>query len=393
MTDDTTSTERIPISVPTFTGKEWVYLKECLDSRWVSSVGPFVERFERQLAGWTGAKHAVATMNGTSALHMALLVAGVQPGEEVIVSAVSFIAPANAVRYVGAWPVFMDADPHYWQMDPEKLKEFLTRECRWRDGALYNHMSGRRVRAILPVDSLGHPCDWDAIAELARRYELLIIEDAAESLGALYKTRKAGHLGDIACLSFNGNKIITTGGGGMLLTDRAEWADRARYLSTQAKDDPDEYIHQEIGYNYRLTNIQAALGCAQMEQLEPSVAAKRRIAQTYAAAFARIPGITGMREAPWAKSIFWLYTILVDPSMCGLDRRALARSLREAGVQSRPLWQPLSRSPAHREAYAYRCEVADRLYQQALQLPSSAGLSEPQHATVIEAVRKGAARG
>ena len=245
----------IPLCVPEIRGNEWKYVKECLDTNWVSSVGSFVDRFERMLADYIGTIHAVATTSGTAALHIALLVAGVQPDDEVLVPTLSFIAPANAIRYTGAWPVFIDSEPIYWQMDPEKVLDFLEKECRWQGESLLNKTTGRRVKAILPVHILGHPCDIDPIREAAQKYDLAIIEDATESLGAKYKGNMVGRLGDIACFSFNGNKLITTGGGGMIVTNDESWANRARYLSTQAKDDPIEYFHSEIGYNYRLTNI------------------------------------------------------------------------------------------------------------------------------------------
>ena len=218
--------ESIPLCVPAIGGNEWAYLKECLDTTFVSSVGPFVDRFEREVAARVGTRFGVATASGTAALHTALMVAGVKPEDEVLVSTLTFIAPANAVRYAGAWPVFIDAEPEYWQMDPEKVKTFLERDCVWKQGALLNKATGRRVRALLPVHVLGHPVDMDPMLELARKYNLLVIEDATECLGAAYKGRATGHLGDIACFSFNGNKIITTGGGGMIVTDREDWASR-----------------------------------------------------------------------------------------------------------------------------------------------------------------------
>ena len=214
-------------------------------------------------------KYAVATVNGTAALHVALLVAGVQPDEEVLVSTLTFIAPVNAIRYVGAWPVFIDAEPIYWQMDPARVVEFFERDCRWTEGKLYNRRTGRHVSAIIPVHVLGHPVDLDPIMEVARKYGLKVIEDATEGLGATYKDRGLGCLGDIGCFSFNGNKIITTGGGGMMVTDNEEWAIRAKYLTTQAKDDPIEYIHGEVGYNYRLTNFCLQLAARRWSNFAP----------------------------------------------------------------------------------------------------------------------------
>lgn len=376
----------IPLCVPEIRGREWEYVKECLDTNWVSSAGPFVERFEQEMAQYIGTRFAVAICSGTAALHTALLVAGVQPNDEVIVSTLTFIAPANAVRYVGAVPVFIDADPEYWQMDTDKLASFISEQCQLTGDGLINQKSGRRVTAILPVHILGHPCDMQPILEIARQNGLSVIEDATESLGAQYQGTKVGHLGDIACLSFNGNKLITAGGGGMLLTDNPEWARRARYLSTQAKDDPVEYVHCEVGYNYRLTNLQAAMGCAQLEQLEDYVAAKKRIAATYIQRLAEVPGITPMTEAPWAKSAWWLYTILVDGSQYGMDSRSLLKHLETAGVQTRPLWEPMHLSRAHHGDNSYDCPTAEKLFLQALSLPSSVGLTPSQQDYVIDRV-------
>ncbi len=380
--------EIIPLCEPEIRGNEWKYIKECLDTKWVSSAGPAVERFETAVVKYVGAKYGVATANGTTALHIALLVSGIRPEEEVLVSTLTFIAPANAIRYVGAWPIFMDADPIYWQMDPEKVANFLKKECSWQRNALYNKTTGRRVKAILTVHILGHPCDMDPIVQIARKYNLVVIEDASESLGARYKERMVGQLADIACFSFNGNKIITTGGGGMILTDNEGWATRARYLTTQAKNDPVESIHNEIGYNYRLTNIQAALGCAQMEKLDEYVDIKRGIARAYAQAFSSVPGITCMQEASWARSIFWIYSMLVDETSYGMTSRALLAHLQGARVETRPLWQPLHRSPAHKGAQAYHCDFAEALFNKALRLPSSVGLTVAKQQKVIEFIRR-----
>jgi perosamine synthetase len=377
----------IPLCVPVIQGNEWEYIKSCLDSGWVSSVGSFVDRFEQEIARYLGVKHAVATVNGTAALHIALLVAGVQPDDEVLVSTLTFIAPANAVRYAGAWPVFIDAEPNYWQMDTEKTVDFLEHQCAWTNGELRNKATGRRVKAILPVHVLGHPVDIELILNTARKYDLAVIEDATESLGATYKGQFTGNLADIACLSFNGNKIITTGGGGMVITNNEEWARKARYLTTQAKDDPLEYIHGAVGYNYRLTNIQAALGCAQLEQLDKHVAAKRRIAETYKLAFAEVPGIQTMSEAAWAKSIFWMYTILVNETVYGMNSRALLRKLSRLGIQSRPLWQPMHLSPVFaKNLQTVGGAVAEKLNQMGLSLPCSVNLSEADQDRVIQAV-------
>lgn len=377
----------IPLSVPHLGGNEAAYLKECVDSGWVSSVGPFVDRFEQELARYLDAPHAVAVVNGTAALHLSLLIAGVQPDDEVLVSTLTFIAPANAIRYARAHPIFIDADPLYWQMDPNRVEYFLCKECLWKDGALRNRTTGRRIAAVLPVHILGHPVHLEPILELCQQFNLPVIEDATESLGASYQGKRLGVAGDIACFSFNGNKVMTTGGGGMIVTRREEWAQRARYLSTQAKDDPIEYVHHEIGYNYRLTNVQAALGCAQLEQLDSFLSRKREIAQTYSAALASVPGVETMHEAPWAQSSFWLYTILVDSAKFGESSRELLKRLTAARIQSRPLWQPIHLSPAHKDAVRIPCPEAEKLYEQALSLPSSASLTPQDQARVIAKIR------
>lgn len=377
------SSDLIPLMVPEINGNEWRYIKECLDTNWVSSVGPFVERFESEIASRVGARFAVATVNGTAALQIALLVAGVKPDDEVLVSTLTFIAPVNAIRYAGAWPVFVDAEPDHWQMDPTGVADFLEQGCSWRDGALCNRLTGRRVTAIIPVHILGHTVDLDPIIEIARKYGLKVIEDATECLGATYKGRGAGSIGDVACFSFNGNKIITTGGGGMLVTSNEEWAQKAKYLTTQAKDDPIEYIHNEIGYNFRLTNIQAAMGCAQLEQLDAFVTTKREIADRYAAALSDIPGIVPMRQASWAKSTYWMYTVLIKEKEFGINSRDLLRALTKQKIQCRPLWQPIHQSPAHAISRVGALPVSEQLYNEALSLPCSVGLSEDAQNKVI----------
>ena len=376
----------IPLCVPQIQGNEWKYVKECLDTGWVSSVGSYVDQFECSLARRLRARNAVATSCGTAALHIALLVSGVAPDDEVLVSDLTFIAPANAIRYAGAWPVFIDVEPDYWQMDPERVGDFLEHRCVWRDGSLFNRVTGRRIRAIVPVHILGHPVCIKPILELARKYDLRVIEDATESLGAQCDGHDVGHLGDISCFSFNGNKLITTGGGGMIVTDNDDWAARARYLTTQAKDDPLEYVHREVGYNYRLTNIQAALGVAQMEVLDSYIESKRSIAATYENAFQSFAGIYPMREAPWARSVYWMYTIAVREREYGIDSRALMRAFSSAGVQTRPLWQPLHLSPAHAGAQTVGGQVAEQLWHSALSLPCSVGLTSSEQLRVINQV-------
>ena len=378
----------IPLSAPEIRGREWEYIKDCLDTGWVSSVGGYVDRFERAIEELTGTGHAVACMNGTSALHIALLVAGIQPDEEVLMPAVSFVSPANAIRYAGAYPVFIDVDPATWQIDPEQVEDFLTKQCLLRDGKCVNQATGRAVRAILPVHLLGHSVDMDALCLLASRFGLTVIEDAAESIGATYKGRVVGGIGDIGCFSFNGNKIITTGGGGMIVTNKADWAEKARYLTTQAKDDPIESVHNEIGYNYRMTNIQAAMGVAQLELLPDYIETKRAIAARYHTGLSGAAGIVLPQEQPWARSIYWLYTILIDDAVRETTSRRLMERLAAAGIQSRPLWCPLPRLRPFCDCYAYEITVADRLYRQALSLPSSVGLQGGDQDRIIQLIRE-----
>ena len=378
--------EIIPLSEPEICGNEWKYVKDCLDRGWVSSAGDYVVKFEKRVAEITGRRFAAATSSGTTALHIALLVAGVEPGDEVLVSGLSFIAPANAISYCGAEPVFMDAEPDYWQMDPDKVRDFLRDECKREGGSLYNKSTGRRVRAIVPVDILGHPADLDSIMDIAGEYGLSVISDAAESAGAKYKGKPAGSMGDIACLSFNGNKVVTAGAGGMIVTDDEDWARRAKYLTTQGKEEGIEYVHNEVGYNYRMNNLNAAVGCAQLENLDKFVQKKRRIAEVYSEAFEYIEGITCPRESEDAYSSYWLYTILVNKDKFGRGRDDLIRELDARGIKCRPLWQPLYYNRPYAECRRYRIEVIDDLYQRAVSLPSSVGLTEVQQDRVIEAV-------
>ena len=378
----------IPLAVPNISGHEWAYVKDCLDTGWVSSVGDYVTRFETGLAAYVGAKHGVAVASGTAALHLALQLSGISRDEEVVMPSLTFIAPANALRYVGAWPVFVDVDAEFWQLDPNQLEAFLREDCTQEAGGLRNRRTGRRVSGVLPVDTLGHPCDLEPILLLAREFGLAVVEDACESLGAHYRDRPLGQWSPITCFSFNGNKTITTGGGGMIVTDDGDFARKGRYFATQAKDDPVEYVHGAVGYNYRLTNVQAAVGCAQLECLDAFIERKRAIAQRYTETLQSVPGITPMNEAPWVRSAFWLFTVLVDEARYGMDSRRLLRTLDECGVQTRPLWQPLHRSPAHTKSYARSCPVAERLSRDALSLPSSTNLTEQQQESVIAAVRR-----
>lgn len=378
---------RVPLSVPCLSGREWDYVKECLDTGWVSSAGSFVKRFEEAAASLAGVPHAVATVNGTAALHVALKVIGLEPEEAVLVSNLTFVAPVNAIRYLGGAPIFMDAHPDTWQMDAGKLERFLKTQCERRDGHTIHKASRRRIRALLPVHILGLACDMDSLMALAADYGLAVVEDAAEALGVRYKGKQAGTFGDVGIFSFNGNKIITSGGGGMLVTADPKKAGHARYLTTQAKDDPDEYIHREIGFNYRLNNIQAALGLAQLEQLEEFIQKKNRIAHRYAQAFAETPGLSLMPAIPNVRATHWLYTVLLEPGASVERRKQFIRILSEKGVESRPLWHPIHSLAPYRDYPAFEIENSQSLYERAVSLPSSVGLSEEDQAYCIEQTR------
>jgi perosamine synthetase len=376
----------IALSEPCLRGREWEYVKDCLDSGWVSSVGGYVTRFEQMVAARSGTKYAVATVNGTAALHICLLVAGVCADEEVLVSDLTFIAPANAVRYLAARPVFIDCEVRHWQMDPSIVAEFLEHRCERRGSGVFNIQTGRRIAAILPVHVLGHPCDMAALGELAAAYDLPIVEDATESLGSLCRGRSTGSFGVAGCISFNGNKILTTGGGGMIVTNDEGFAARARHLTTQAKSEGSEYIHDEVGYNCRLTNVQAAIGCAQMEQLDFHLQAKARIARRYREAFQDHPGFSWQEAAEWAAPNHWLPTLRIDETLAGTDARKILTVLAGHHIQTRPLWQPMHASPAHAGMGFAGGEISRTLFRECLSLPCSVSLTADQQDAVVRVI-------
>lgn len=375
----------IPNAVPHLAGNEWKYLKECLDTNWVSSVGPFVDRFEREVAGYLGVPHAVATVNGTAAIHVALLAAGVRPGDEVLLPAFTFVATANAVAYCGAHPVFLDSEETSWGIDPAEVARFLETHGRAEGDRVVNRESGRVMRALLPVHLYGHPCDLDPLLALARRFPMAVVEDSAEALGARYRGRAVGADGLAGCLSFNGNKIITTGAGGMVLSRDEATAARVRRLTTQARGDAIEFVHDEIGFNYRLSNLHAALGVAQLEQLDGFVEDKRTTATFYQTALGRVDGVRPFVEAAWARSTYWMASVLLDEGRCR-DVPALIRDLNAAGIQARPLWRPLHLQPAFGAAPRGQTAVAERLHARGLSLPCSVGITPEERQDVVDAL-------
>ena len=378
----------IPLSVPQLGGNEWAYLKECLDGGWVSSAGPFVTRFEEAVAAYVGAEHAVAVVNGTSGLHIALKVVGVEPDDEVLVSDLTFVAPVNAILYCGAHPVLMDANPGTWQMDADKVERFLEEECTVRRGSCVNRRSGRRVRAMVPVHILGLACEMDRLVELARRFRLAVVEDAAEGMGVRFRGRHVGTFGEVGVLSFNGNKIITTGGGGMVVTRDAGHAQRVRHLTTQAKRGGIEYLHDEVGYNYRLTNIQAALGLAQLEQLGTFIERKRAIAQRYETALRGLERLSVMPRPVGVDATYWLYTVLLDQETTLDERVRVIAHVRARGIEARPLWHPIHALEPYQGFLAYAIEQANDLYTRGICLPSSVGLREEDQARCLAVLKE-----
>lgn len=356
---------------PSFKGREWQYVKACLDTGWVSSVGKFVDRFEKELAEYTGIRNAVAVVNGTAALHIALKLLGVQPNDEVLIPALTFVATANAVSYCGAIPHFVDSEEKTLGLDPLKLEDYLGDISELNGGVCKNRQTGRRISAAIPMHTFGHPVDMDPLVECCKRFNLKIIEDAAESLGSFYKGRHTGNWGTLAVLSFNGNKTITTGGGGALLTNDDGLARSAKHLTTTAKVSHQwEFCHDAIGYNYRLPNINAALGCAQLEQLPGFLKAKRSLAATYREALSGLDGITFFEEPEFARSNYWLNTLLLETSDVAL-RDALLEQMNAAGIMTRPAWNLLPSLSIYKDCPQMNLDVAESLQARIINIPSS----------------------
>lgn len=366
--------KRIALHEPEFRGDEWIYVKECIDTGWVSSVGSYVDRFERDLAAFVGCKHAIATCNGTSALHISLILAGVEIDDEVLIPTLTFIATANAVSYIRAVPHFVDSETVSLGVDAERLERHLERVAQVVDGVCINRTTGRRIRALVVMHVFGHPSDLDALMEVAQRWNLALVEDAAESLGSYYHGRHTGNFGCLAALSFNGNKVVTTGGGGAILTNDSELAKRAKHISTTARVAHQwNFVHDEIGYNYRMPNINAALGCAQLERLPSMLERKRRLAARYAQAFAGIAGIRFLSEPPGTSSNYWLNAIVLDKGLAA-DRDELLSALNEAGFMSRPVWTLMHRLPMYEACPRMTLDAAQQIDAQLINLPSSPGL-------------------
>lgn len=353
---------------PVFRGNEKKYLNECIDSTYVSSVGKFVDQFEIKIAEYTGAEKAVVCVNGTNALHLALILAGVKSGDEVLTQPLTFIATANAIAYSGAHPVFLDVDRETLGLSPDALSEFLKTQTDLAPTGCYNKITKRRIAACVPMHTFGHPCRIDQIVTICNKYNIEVVEDAAESLGSFYKGRHTGIYGNIGVLSFNGNKILTTGGGGMLLFRNEELAKRAKHLTTQAKvPHAWEFSHNEIGYNYRMPNLNAALGLAQLEQLISFVQIKRRIADEYSNFFSGTE-IEFIKEPLGAVSNYWLNSILFKDKN---ERDAFLKFSNEHGVMTRPAWELMNRLPMYCDAQCGDLTNSEWIADRLVNLPSS----------------------
>lgn len=365
-----------PVSLhePHFSGEEWKYLKDCLDSTYVSSVGRYVDRFELELAQYTGARHAIAVANGTAALHVALQLAGVVRDDEVIIPTLTFIATANAVSYCGATPHFADSTERTLGLDPLALREHLNNIAELRDGCCVNRLTGKIMRAVVPMHAFGHPAEIDDLLAVARDFKLALVEDAAESLGSTVGGRHTGTFGLLGTLSFNGNKTITTGGGGAILTSDAALARRAKHLTTTAKlPHRWNYVHDEIGYNYRMPNLNAALGCAQLRQLPGFIEAKRCLFERYRKALTGIAGARLFEEPPGCRSNYWLQTLLLDTSAAQI-RDAILAATNDAGLMTRPTWSLIHKLAPYRNCPRMNLPVAESLEQRLINLPSSSQL-------------------
>jgi aminotransferase in exopolysaccharide biosynthesis len=365
----------IALHEPSFDGNEWIYLKECLDSNYVSSVGKFVDQFELSLANYTGAKYAISVVNGTAALQIALKLAGVNSDEEVLLPALTFVATANAISYLGAIPHFVDSEESTLGIDVAKLREYLSANTEGRSGLCINKSTKRVIRALVPMHTFGHPSDLEQLLSIARDFNLVLVEDAAESLGSFYKGQHTGTFGLLGTLSFNGNKTITTGGGGAILTNDEELAIRAKHLTTTAKISHKwEFDHDEIGYNYRMPNINAALGCAQMEKLPEKISSKRELFKRYKEEFNSISGASIFEEPKNCQSNYWLQTLLLEEDSVDLRDSVLEASNKE-GIMARPAWKLMSNLAPYRNSPAMSLKGANSLYRRVINLPSSPVIS------------------
>ena len=369
---------RVYLSPPHVTGREAELVADAIASNWIAPLGPHVDAFEAELAAVAGVENAVALSSGTAALHLALVVLGIGAGDEVACSGFTFAASANAITYSGATPFFVDATDEAWTIDPDLLDRAITSR----------REAGARVRAVVAVDLYGQCCDYDALREICARHDVVLVQDAAESLGATYRGAPAGGQGALAAFSFNGNKIITTSGGGMLVSNHREWIEHARKLSTQAREPVAHYEHIEVGFNYRMSNLLAALGRAQLESLPERVATRRRIRDRYVELLGDVPGLTFMPEARYGTTNAWLTCVVIDPDVFGADRESVRLALEREDIEARPLWKPMHLQPIFAANHSFGGDVSARLFERGLCLPSGSSLGEYDQARVVETVRR-----
>jgi pyridoxal phosphate-dependent aminotransferase EpsN len=367
----------ILLSTPHMGERELEFIREAFDTNWIAPVGPHVEAFETEFCQIIGSKHAAAVSSGTAALHLALRLVGVEPGDEVFCSTLTFIASANPIKYLGAKPVFIDSDRISWNMDPNLLQEALEKRAKL----------SKLPKAVILVHLYGQSADLEAILKTCQNYEIPLIEDAAESLGATYQGQSPGTFGRFGIFSFNGNKIITTSGGGMLVAEEPEAIAKARFLSTQARDLAAHYEHSEIGYNYRLSNVLAGIGRGQLLVLQDRVAARRNNFERYYQALKNLPGIEFMPEASYGTCTRWLTCITIEPTLAGIDREEIRLELAQQNIETRPVWKPLHLQPVFQDCECIGGAIAENLFQTGLCLPSSSSLTETEINRVIEAIK------
>lgn len=371
------------LSGPNMGGNELKYITECLETGWVSSVGSYVDKFEKMTAEYTGAKYAVATSSGTTALHTCLILLGVNENDLVIAPNLTFVASINSIKYTGASPILIDTDEETWQMDLDLLEEFLETETQIKDNICFHKKSGKKIPVIMPVHVLGNLCDMERLMAIASKYHLIILEDSTEALGSSFKGKHAGTFGRLGTFSYNGNKIITTGGGGMIVTDDEQLSKRAKHLTTQAKADSFEYFHDDIGYNYRLVNVAAAMGVAQMEQLPTFLHRKKEIIAFYKSEFENIGDITFQKISDHVNPNWWLPTIRTS------KQKDLLESLNKNKMQSRPFWIPMNQLPMFdREIYVNRNNRSDVIYNSCLSIPCSSNIKDEELEAVSRIIKE-----
>jgi perosamine synthetase len=363
---------KIPVAEPVIGEEELKLVTEAVKSGWISSKGKYIEEFEKDFSKYIGTKYGVAVSNGTVALHLALVALGIDSGDEVLIPTLTFASVANAVIYTRAKPVFVDSHPDYWCIDPDDIERKVT----------------ERTKAIIAVHSYGHPCDMDRILEISSRYGLYVIEDCAEAHGAEYKGRKVGSFGDVSCFSFYGNKIITTGEGGMCLTNDPKLAEKIKILRDHGMNPKRRYWHEVVGFNYRMTNLQAALGVAQLKKIDYFVSRKRKIAETYNSFFEGIETIMRPPEMPWAKNVYWLYSVLISHLNANIGRDELIEMLGQKGIETRPLFYPIHEMPPYKNYLKSKCPVAERISRIGLSLPSSVKLTRKKIEFIANTVIK-----